>query len=83
MSKASAEAAVRGLIVHHLGVDESRVTDDAHFLTDLGGDSLDCVELAMDIEDYFGIEVPDVDAEKIRTLKGWIDYLATRIEQAA
>ena len=56
---------VRAIIVDNLGVDTAEVVDDAHFSNDLGADSLDTVELIMQFEDDFNIEIPDEDAEKI------------------
>ena len=60
---------VKGIIVDQLGVDEDQVTEDASFVDDLGADSLDQVELVMALEEEFGIEIPDEDAEKITRVK--------------
>ncbi|WP_426489587.1 acyl carrier protein [Leptospira interrogans serovar Copenhageni] len=59
---------VKSIIVEQLGVDESEVTPEAHFIDDLGADSLDTVELVMVLEEEFGIEISDEDAEKIQTV---------------
>lgn len=59
---------VKSIIVKQLGVDESEVTPEAHFIDDLGADSLDTVELVMALEEEFGIEISDEDAEKIQTV---------------
>lgn len=59
---------VRSIIVEHLGVEEKDVTENASFIDDLGADSLDTVELVMALEEEFGIEIPDADAEEIRNL---------------
>ncbi|MBZ4683027.1 MAG: acyl carrier protein [Fusobacteriaceae bacterium] len=66
---------VKAVIVDQLGVDESQVTLEASFVDDLGADSLDTVELIMAFEEEFGIEIPDEDAEKIKTVKDVIDYV--------
>ena len=72
---ASAEEKVRQIIVEQLGVDEGEVTASASFQDDLGADSLDIVELVMAFEEAFEIEIPDEDAEKIKTVKDAIDYV--------
>jgi len=66
---------VKKIVVEHLGVDESKVTDSAGFIDDLGADSLDTVELVMAFEEEFGIEIPDDAAEKILTVKDAIDFI--------
>ena len=72
---ASIEERVKQIIVEQLGVEESEVTANASFVDDLGADSLDTVELVMAFEEAFEIEIPDEDAEKIRTVKDAIDYI--------
>lgn len=72
---ASVEERVKQIIVEQLGVDEGEVTPNASFVDDLGADSLDTVELVMAFEEAFDIEIPDEDAEKIRTVKDAIDYI--------
>src|SRR5262250_2465526 len=72
---ASVEERVKQIIVEQLGVDEAEVTPTAHFIDDLGADSLDIVELVMTFEEAFEIEIPDEDAEKIRTVQDAIDYI--------
>ena len=69
------EDKVKDIIVDQLGVDPNEVTPEAHFIEDLGADSLDTVELVMAFEDEFNIEIPDEDAEKISTVGSAIDYL--------
>ena len=69
---------VRKIVVEHLGVDESKVTDSASFIEDLGADSLDTVELVMAFEEEFGCEIPDDAAEKILTVKDAINYIETK-----
>jgi acyl carrier protein len=66
---------VKQIIVEQLGVDEGEVTSSASFVDDLGADSLDTVELVMAFEEGFDIEIPDEDAEKIRTVQDAVDYI--------
>ena len=66
---------VKKIVVEHLGVDESKVTEDASFVDDLGADSLDTVELVMAVEEEFGVEIPDDAAEKIVTVRDAITYI--------
>jgi len=72
---------VTDLIVDQLGVDADSVTPEAHFIDDLGADSLDTVELVMAFEEEFDIEIPDEDAEKLETVKQAISYLSKRLEE--
>ena len=66
---------IKQIIVDQLGVDESEVTMEASFIDDLGADSLDTVELVMALEEEFGIEIPDEEAEKISTVADAIKYI--------
>jgi acyl carrier protein len=66
---------VKKMIVEQLGVNESEVNPEAKFIDDLGADSLDIVELVMALEDEYGIEIPDEDAEKIETVGDAIRYI--------
>ena len=69
---------VKEVIIDKLGVEESAITSEAHFVNDLGDDSLDTVELIMEFEEEFGIEIPDEDAENITTVGsagGYIDKI--------
>ncbi len=72
---AAVEEKVRNIIVEQLGVDAAEVKNDSHFVDDLGADSLDTVELVMALEEEFGIEIPDEDAEKITRVKDAIEYI--------
>jgi len=66
---------VKKIVVEHLGVEESKVTEDASFIDDLGADSLDTVELVMAFEEAFGVEIPEDAAEKISTVRDAISYI--------
>jgi acyl carrier protein len=75
MSEESVEERLRRIISEQLGVDESQVVPSASFEEDLNADSLDLVELIMSLEEEFGIEISEEDAEKIRTVGDAIDYV--------
>jgi acyl carrier protein len=66
---------VKKIVVEHLGVDDSKVGENASFIDDLGADSLDTVELVMAFEEEFGCEIPDDAAEKIVTVKDAVDFI--------
>ncbi|MCL8207820.1 MAG: acyl carrier protein [Actinomycetia bacterium] len=66
---------VKEIIVDQLGVEEDEVTPEAHFVEDLGADSLDIVELVMALEEEFGLEIPDEEAEKISTVNDAVEYI--------
>jgi len=66
---------IKKMIADQLGVDESKITEDSSFVDDLGTDSLDIVELIMAFEEEFGIEIPDKDVEKMKTVGDVIKYL--------
>ena len=72
---AEIEAKVKAIIVDKLGVEESQVTKEANFQTDLGADSLDTVEMIMEFEKEFGISIPDDQAEKIATVGDAVSYI--------
>ena len=72
---AALEEKVKKIIIDQLGVDEAEVTAEAKFIDDLGADSLDTVELVMALEEEFGIEIPDEDAEKIATVQNAVTYI--------
>ncbi len=69
------ESKVKAIIVDKLGVEESQVTPSASFSADLNADSLDTVELIMEFEKEFGIQIPDEDTQKISTVQDAIDYI--------
>lgn len=69
------ESKVKKIIVDQLGVAEEEVKPEASFVDDLGADSLDTVEMVMAFEEEFNIEIPDEDAEKIKTVKDAVDYI--------
>ena len=66
---------VKEVLVEQLGVDESEITEEASFQEDLDADSLDLVELIMAFEDEYGVEIPDEDAQKIRTVGQALEYV--------
>ncbi|MBD3307085.1 acyl carrier protein [candidate division KSB3 bacterium] len=72
---------VKDIIAEQLGVDVTEVVPDASFIDDLGADSLDTVELVMALEEEFGIEIPDEEAEKISTVKDAMDYISEHYEE--
>ncbi len=75
---ADIEAKVKEIVVNKLGVDEAQVTPEASFTNDLGADSLDTVELVMEFEKAFNLQIPDEDAEKISTVGDAIKYLKSK-----
>ena len=79
MSEKSIEDKVKDIIVEQLGVNPEQVTSTASFIEDLGADSLDTVELVMALEEGFGIEIPDEDAEKITTVKDAVSYIENKV----
>ena len=70
---------VKKIVVDHLGVDADKVVEGASFIDDLGADSLDIVELVMEFEKEFNIDIPDEDAEKLRTVGDAIGYLNQKV----
>lgn len=71
-------AKVKEVITEQLGVDPERVKSEASFIDDLGADSLDIVELVMAMEETFEIEIPDEEAEKLKTVQDVADYLSSK-----
>ncbi|WP_448587572.1 acyl carrier protein [Thermocrinis sp.] len=74
------ESRIKEIIADQLGVEVEKLKHEASFVQDLGADSLDVVELVMAFEEEFGIEIPDEDAEKIRTVGDVINYLKERVK---
>jgi acyl carrier protein len=70
---------IKEIIIDKLGVEESKVSMDAKFIDDLGADSLDTVELIMQFEEEFGIEIPDDDAENLLSVKQAVDYITEKL----
>ena len=77
----SVEAKVRDIIVEQLGVNPDQVSTDASFVDDLGADSLDTVELVMALEEEFGLEIPDEEAEKIAKVSDAVNYIESKIKE--
>ena len=73
------EEKVKSIIADQLSVDEAQVKPEASFINDLGADSLDTVELIMALEEEFGIEISDEEAEKIQTVQAAIDYIKAHV----
>jgi acyl carrier protein len=69
------ESRVKAIVIEQLGVEEAEVKNESSFIDDLGADSLDTVELVMALEEEFGTEIPDEEAEKITTVQLAIDYV--------
>jgi acyl carrier protein len=76
----SVESRVKEIIINELGVESEKVTKEASFVEDLGADSLDTVELVMAFEEEFGIDIPDEDAEQMRTVGDAVTYLDKHAE---
>ena len=76
----SVEERVKKIVVEQLGVKEEEVTNEASFVDDLGADSLDTVELIMQFEEEFGIEIPDEDAENLLSVGQAIEYISNKLK---
>ena len=70
---------IKEIVIDKLGVEEAKVTVDSKFIDDLGADSLDTVELIMQFEEEFGIEIPDDDAENLLSVKEAVDYITEKL----
>ena len=68
------------IIAEKLSVDVSQITDDAHFINDLGADSIDYVDLVMALEEEYNIEIPEEDSQKMETVKDLIEYLNEKVK---
>jgi acyl carrier protein len=79
MSTANIEERVKDIIVEELGVERDKLTNEASFMEDLGADSLDTVELVMAFEKEFDIDIPDEEAEKLRTVGDALKYLHEKL----
>jgi len=79
MGKESVEAKIKAIIAEQLGIDEDEVVNEASFIDDLGADSLDLVELIMTLEEEFGQEISDEEAENIQTVQEAIDYISEHL----
>ena len=77
----SIEEKVKSIIVNQLGVEESAVVSQAKFIEDLGADSLDIVELVMAMEEAFGVDIPDEEAENLRTVEDAVNFVK-KLEEA-
>jgi len=78
VDRAQALSELQSILVEQLGVDASEVVETASFAEDLNADSLDLVEMIMEMEDKFGVKIPDEDAEKIITVGDAVDYIVAR-----
>ena len=74
---------VKQIVIENLGVDGAKVTETSSFVDDLGADSLDTVELVMALEEDFGIEIPDEEAEKIQTVQDAVTYVTRHAQPEA
>lgn len=72
---------VKEIVAEKLNVSENQITEDASFIDDLGADSLDTVELVMALEDEFGMDIPDEEAEKLTTVGKALDYIQARLSE--
>lgn len=78
---ATIEERVKKIVAEQLGVNESEITNESSYVDDLGADSLDAVELVMALEEEFGTEIPDEEAEKLNTVQQAIDYIRAHTKE--
>jgi acyl carrier protein len=83
MASPEMEARLKKIVAEQLGVDESKIVPTASFSEDLNADSLDLVEMIMSLEEEFGVEIPDEEAEKIRTVGDAMSYIEAHSDAAA
>ena len=83
LTKDEIRAKIKSIVTENLGVSEDQVTDDAQFSQDLGADSLDQVELVMSLEEEFGAEIRDEDADSLNTVGDAIAYIEKRLADKA
>ncbi len=79
MKKEEIQVEVSNILVEHLGVDSDKIKDDSDFVSDLGADSLDAVEIIMAIEEHFDIEIPDEEAETMTTVQKTVDVIIAKL----
>ena len=82
MEREQALAKIQEVVSKQLTIEKEKITEEANFIDDLGADSLDLVELIMAFEEEFGVEIPDEEAEKLRTVGDSVTYLVNRAEKA-
>jgi acyl carrier protein len=82
MASPEMEARLKKIVAEQLGVEESKIVPEARFSDDLNADSLDLVEMIMSLEEEFGVEIPDEDAEKILSVKDALDYIDAKVPAA-
>lgn len=79
MKKEEIQVEVSKILVEHLGVDSDKIKDDSDFVSDLGADSLDAVEIIMAIEEHFDIEIPDEEAETMTTVQKTVEVIIAKL----
>lgn len=79
-TKEEIDEKIREIVCNQLGVSEENLTGDTSFVNDLGADSLDTVELVMEIEEEFNLSIPDDEVEDIQTVQAAVDYVANNID---